>query len=197
MLFLSNFTTPAEGDRSRKSNGPTSTEPVAFITRSSDRLATMAMTSCLREFVKKYDKRERGEKQGRCVFASHYKRKFEKTRHVYLIAKKTRKIVRWKQRVDFENEKDDRRGHGGWANCKHAGSVMKTRTSQTINPLCHLNRGRCVLRGCGRVVNRYWNGYRFIAISIALQTRLREKEREIWCLRKTTRTQMITRVDDN
>lgn len=113
MLFLSNFTAPAEGDRSRKSSGPTSTEPVAFISRSSDRLATIAMTSCLREFVKKYDKREREEKQGRCVPASNYRRKFEKTRHVYLITKRTRKIERWKHRVDFENEKDDRRGHGG------------------------------------------------------------------------------------
>lgn len=36
-------------------------------------------------------------------------------------------------------------------------------TSQTINPLCHLNRSRCVSRGRGRVVNRYWNDYRFIA----------------------------------
>lgn len=46
------------------------------------------------------------------------------------------------------------------------GIAMKTPTSQTINPLCHLNRGRCVSRGRGRVVNRYWNAYRFIATTL-------------------------------
>lgn len=60
-----------------------------------------------------------------------------------------------------------RRSNGSRANCKRGTrgvgftrDVMKT---PTINPLCHLNRGRCVSRGRGRVVNRYWNGYRFIA----------------------------------
>lgn len=60
-----------------------------------------------------------------------------------------------------------RRSNDSRANCKRgtwgvefAGVTMKT---PTINPLCHLNRGRCVSRGRGRVVNRYWNGYRFIA----------------------------------
>lgn len=55
------------------------------------------------------------------------------------------------------------RGYAGVVPGSLPGNAMKTPTSQTINPLCHLNRGRCVSRGRGRVVNRYWNGYRFIA----------------------------------